>query len=55
MKKNGVSIGDMQAKMLAKIRRTDHMIEQNKKLEQLANENLILKRRLPICKPQTRP
>jgi len=40
VKKNGVSIGDMQAKLLQKIEeRTLHVIEQNKKVERLQSEN----------------
>lgn len=44
VKENGISLGDMQTKMMAKIEElTLHMIAQNKKLERLENENMKLK------------
>ena len=54
MKKNGVSIGDMQAKLLQKVEElTLHVIEQNrklenqnKKLENLQTENETLKKQM---------
>jgi len=47
VKKNGVSIGDMQAKLLQKVEElTLHVIEQNKKLENLKTENETLKKQM---------
>jgi len=47
VKKNGVSIGDMQAKLLQKVEElTLHVIEQNKKLENLKAENETLKKQM---------
>jgi len=47
VKKNGVSIGDMQAKLLQKVEElTLHVIEQNKKLESLKTENETLKKQM---------
>jgi len=47
VKKNGVSIGDMQAKLLQKVEElTLHVIEQNRKLENLKTENETLKKQL---------
>ncbi|RLC13548.1 MAG: hypothetical protein DRI57_16010 [Deltaproteobacteria bacterium] len=50
VKKNGVSVGEMQAKLLQKIEElTLHVIEQNKKigkLEQLQKENEVLRKRV---------
>jgi len=47
VKKNGVSIGDMQAKLLQKVEElTLHVIEQNRKLENLKTENETLKKQM---------
>lgn len=55
VEENGLSLGDMQAKMMAKIEElTLHMIEQNKKLERLESENLSLKEEIAGLQIQTR-
>jgi len=47
VKKNGVSIGDMQVKLLQKVEElTLHVIEQNRKLENLKTENETLKKQM---------
>jgi len=47
VKKNGVSIGDMQAKLLQKVEElTLHVTEQNRKLENLKTENETLKKQM---------
>jgi len=47
VKKNGVSIGDMQAKLLQKVEElTLHVIDQNRKLENLKTENETLKKQM---------
>jgi len=47
MKEKGVSIGDMQAKLLQKVEElTLYMIEQNRKLENLKAENETLKKQV---------
>jgi len=47
MKEKGVSIGDMQAKLLQKVEElTLYMIDQNRKLENLKAENETLKKQV---------
>jgi len=44
---NGISLGEMQAKLLQKVEElTLYMIEQNKKIEKLEKENEALEKRI---------
>jgi len=55
VKENGVSIGDMQTKLLQKVEElTLYVIEQNKKLENLKAENETLKKQVSVLSERVR-